>query len=373
MNQQEAAAAEFLAQQAAAAELAAQQQAAAAAAAHAPAPAEHNQGSMAQFLTAIQPFLANVAILASAISSRGPDHGPNLPERTQGLPPGVKAPRPPPYDGKSKKNCVPWTTSLRTYFQVTGVNLNTRKAVQLASTYLIDAAQMWWQSRLDTCRKDGDPDDISGGYLTFDEFAAALQISLGDPMPELKARKELQTLRQITSVTKYAWNFQRIIMSIPHPDVASLKFQFWYGLKSEIQKLLAGRVQDCNTWLDIRDLAHEYDEIVTDQRYSSYSPAPRRNYRDNRPDDPMDLSSAHVSHSSRSRAPTPGPSRGRTPSPASRRSTPDRPRLTKLTSEERDKLRSAGACFRCRKPGHISANCPLGRPASNGKYRDAKN
>ena len=356
MDQQEAAAALLAAQQAA-------QQAAAEVAAAA-APAQHvTQGTMAQPIAVIQPLIANVAALASAASSRVPSTG--------NLPPGDKALRPPSYDGKSKKYCVPWASSLRTYFQVTGVDVNNRDSVQLASTYLTDAAQMWWQGRVDTCKKNNNPDYLSGGFRDFDEFAAALQTSHGDPMPDLKARKELHGLRQTNSVTKYATNFQRILMSIPDPDPSYLKFQFWFGLKPAIKTLIAGRMRECDTWLDIRDLAHQFDEIIADQGLISY---PRLSRRDNRPDDPMDLSSAQVSrssHSSRSRAPTPGPSRGRTPSP--RRPTPIRPRLTKLTSEERDKLRSAGACFRCRKPGHISANCPLGNPASSGKYRDSKN
>src|SRR3954449_10461692 len=34
------------------------------------------------------------------------------------------------------------------------------------------------------------------------------------------------------------------------------------------------------------------------------------------------------------------------------------PRFKKLTDEEREKLRRAGACFACRQPGHMSSQCP---------------
>ena len=31
----------------------------------------------------------------------------------------------------------------------------------------------------------------------------------------------------------------------------------------------------------------------------------------------------------------------------------------KLTDAERARLRQEGACFRCRRPGHLSRQCPL--------------
>src|SRR3954453_17521024 len=34
------------------------------------------------------------------------------------------------------------------------------------------------------------------------------------------------------------------------------------------------------------------------------------------------------------------------------------PRFEKLTDEEREKLRRAGACFACRQPRHMSSQCP---------------
>jgi len=36
--------------------------------------------------------------------------------------------------------------------------------------------------------------------------------------------------------------------------------------------------------------------------------------------------------------------------------------LPKLTPQLRDELRKRGACFRCRKPGHMSANAPVPTP-----------
>jgi len=33
--------------------------------------------------------------------------------------------------------------------------------------------------------------------------------------------------------------------------------------------------------------------------------------------------------------------------------------ISKLTNEERERLRRMGGCFRCCKPGHLARNCPL--------------
>lgn len=35
------------------------------------------------------------------------------------------------------------------------------------------------------------------------------------------------------------------------------------------------------------------------------------------------------------------------------------PMHKKLTDTERARLRLEGACFRCRRPGHLSRHCPL--------------
>ena len=43
---------------------------------------------------------------------------------------------------------------------------------------------------------------------------------------------------------------------------------------------------------------------------------------------------------------------------AMRTKTSSTPTLKKLTAEERTHLRSLGACFRCRKTGHLARECP---------------
>lgn len=90
----------------------------------------------------------------------------------------------------------------------------------------------------------------------------------------------------------------------------------------------------------------------------SFAPSASRTKRD----DPMDLS---ISQVTRGRSPAPRCSQSPSRSPG--------PRLSKLTPEDCDQLRAAGACFPCRQPSHFSSNCPKARNASPGPRRHYKN
>ena len=47
----------------------------------------------------------------------------------------------------------------------------------------------------------------------------------------------------------------------------------------------------------------------------------------------------------------------------------DRAKLEKLTDKERDRLRKRGACFFCRKDGHMVKECPEKPSGQNSKYK----
>jgi hypothetical protein len=189
----------------------------------------------------------------------------------------------------------------------------------------------------------------SAGFLTFDQFASALAKRLGDPNPHDKARKELLRLRQTTSVKVYGDEFQRIITYLPARDSSDLKFDFISGLKPKIQELLVGKVADNMSWLDVRDLAYGYDDVIMSNRDTNRFSTPRP--RDHRPDDPMQL--GNVDHD---RSHTPPKTRPSTPGSHATGSTS----MPKLTPALRAELIANNGCFRCRKQnaGHRAHNCP---------------
>lgn len=381
MDPAHAAAAELAAAQAAAAELAAAQAAQAAAeqalaaqqdpavqgpqpappapAPAPPAPANLPLGLSEQFHLLFQPILLHLATIASAVTVNNAANADRTPTSS------LKVPSPGTYDGKSRKECGPWLNRVLTWLTCNKADPDTPDAVRAASTLLTGPAQQWFQSCVQSTKSAGYGDETSGGFQTFRDFAEAMELFLGDPLPELQARLSLRSLAQTRSVLIYASEFQRLISYIPNIDAGTLKFDFWFGLKPKIKELLTGKIENLPTWTDIRDLAHRFDTQLYLPRssYAFSTPTPSAP-RDRRPDDPMDINSAMTSRHPRGRAPTPGPSRGRSPAPRrsqspARSSHSPSPRLSKLTPEERDQLRAAGACFKCRKHGHIAANCPM--------------
>ena len=263
---------------------------------------------------------------------------------TDSLPRGVKPPPIEPFDGRMTKLVRPWITRTRGILSLSGFDLNSTKAVVYAASFLTGQAQSWFQGEKE--RQGPNSDQDNGGFLTFDQFASALAQRLGDPNPDDKARKDIRRLRQTTSVKAYGDEFQRIITYLPGRDPADLRFDFINGLKPKIQELLVGKTHDHMSWLDVRDLAYRYDDVIMSNRDTgtnrfSHSPRP---YRDNRSDDPMQLGNITQGY----RPSTPG---SRSPGSTS---------LPKLTPALRAELLANNGCFRCRKhnAGHFAHNCP---------------
>ncbi len=276
------------------------------------------------------------------------------------LPRGVRAPVPETFDGRRVNDVRPWLNRMRDILSLAGFDLERPEAVRYAASFLTGPAHSWFESERSRAGYGGEE---SAGFDTFKEFADALAQRMGDPHPEDKARRALRKLRQTTSVKSYADEFQRITSLLPRRDERDLRFDFLSGLKPKIQELLIGKISDDMSWNDVRDLAYRFDDVIMTRwnQQSAYSGLHRSRSTavyDNRPDDPMDLSTAAV-QTSRRRSAT--PYRGR-PSvePRSPRSTSSVPRLPKLTDELRAELRANNGCFRCRKPnaGHVAANCP---------------
>jgi hypothetical protein len=281
------------------------------------------------------------------------------------LPKGVKAPPPPRLDGRRRQDVPTWIEQARTSLILAGFPLDSPNAIAYLATFLDDKAASWWNS----CVGAAPPHLRStGGFSSFDEFAAALRDRLGVPRADDVARDKLATLRQRTSVLDYNDEFTRLIREVPYRHPSDLRHDYMRGLKPAIKQLLAGKVPPEMSWQDISRLAHDCDTILMHDRRSlpdrsrsdripPAAPAPARSGPT-----PMDLgvataSSSRVPPSHRSSSPYPRQGRSSSSASSLASSSVSKP-LAPLTPAERDYLRANNGCFRCRKLGHFYDQCP---------------
>jgi hypothetical protein len=242
-----------------------------------------------------------------------------------------------------------------------GFNVNSPSAIAYAAAFLDGPAAAWWTTHQASIPPE---QKYYGGFPSFSDFAQQLEFGVGILNKQERAREDMDRLYQRTSVLLYGEEFTRITADLPDRHASDLRYCYLRGLKHDIREMLTGKIESMQDWTEIHKLAHACDELrMTRHRYSSNSTRHTYNHSETTP---MELGNVtthshhHLSASSH-RANTPDRSRSttrRSSSPYPRPSTAT-PHLVALTDQERDRLRQQNACFRCRKPGHVSRDCPL--------------
>ena len=277
-------------------------------------------------------------------------------EKPQFLPTGVKPPLPTRLSAKRRSDVPDWIANTRVALQLAGFNLDHSASVAYASTFLDDKANAWWRTCL--AAPANPAFQSSGGFGTFDSFAAELQKKLGQPFPEATAREKLAKLQQTRSVLDYSDAFTRIIKDLPERHWKDLRFDYLQGLKLSIREMLTGKISEDTKWEEISSLAHQCDQVLM-ARPSGARPQYMERDRPlpSRPvNSPTPMELGHLGH-------VDAPRKGRPQTPHPRANSPLRTAsLNRLTDEERESLRRAGACFHCRKPGHFPENAPSMTP-----------
>ena len=155
------------------------------------------------------------------------------------------------------------------------------------------------------------------------------------------ARSELASLVQKRSVDSYIERFRALCLQIPDLSEAERLDRFLRGLKSEVFKEVF--LRDPKRLEDAMSIASRLDALgrLTNRRAQhSRRPDPHHPPRVDR----MDLDNVQVTAPIRA---LPAPDAG------------SQVRRTRLTNEERQHLRRTGACFYCRRQGHMRAQCPV--------------
>lgn len=224
-----------------------------------------------------------------------------------------------------------------------------RSKVIFACSFLRDSAFAWIEPLI----RDSTDISINTSHEVLDDFEGfvrSLTATFGDVDEVAHAERRLRSLRQTTSVTNYATEFQQITSHLSWNEDA-LCFHFKQGLKSNIKDELARDpspssveelVEKC-VRIDNRFFERSLERSGNFQRAfhqtsNQFQSAPRSQDRSSR---------AHFVPRSRDNL-------GPRPMDLDFASSPRKP----LTSFERSQRLKQGLCLYCEQPGHIVRDCP---------------
>lgn len=240
------------------------------------------------------------------------------------------------FHGKLKENVDRWLFQVEQYLRAAGETVDAYK-VAFAAALLRDSAAAWWETVVEGNAKAG----LDESECTWDLFQEGLKKSFRAVNRSDRARDQLATLQQRTSVSDYLHRFLDIAFDIKDFGDSERYDKFYRGLKAEVKRELKilGKPEEFATLVQeaeridsalYEDKGHKRNEF-RGQKYGSGGP------------EPMQLGAV-----------TPA----KTAVPDDGNSSKNH---TKLTDDEKAQLRREGKCFRCRQKGHLAVNCPKAR------------
>jgi hypothetical protein len=241
----------------------------------------------------------------------------------------LKPTKPKPYLGAiDAVACLNFIENQEEYFEIVGLNRD--MWVKYTAVNLEDDAKAWWRD--------------SGLTMTspWKVFHDAFVTYHTPPNSVAAARQELDKLKQNQlSVKDYTHRFRRLLRLIPNIDSDTALFMYMKGLEPETSKEV--RLRQPTTMAQAvhqASIVHGILHPVAPTVFPTQAQAQPTT-------EPMDIDAmrtllANFTNHFNSHQ-----------------------RLGRLTDAERERLRKAGACFRCRKPGHRAVECRTGRAMNN--------
>ena len=255
------------------------------------------------------------------VTPPAPEHAATLVSHSTQL----KPTRPTRYSGvKDYTTIENWIASVNSYFALTGAK--PPQIYHYLNTNFTDEAAIWFRYNYH---------EEQAMAITWEDIRAALRNFFTPPNKDRRLHDEWAQLRQTTTVAEYVGRFYKLGMQLPAMESEHLLDKFLRGLKPKTRMEL--ELKDPRTLAEAIRLADRFDSIVYRKTVSlSPSAASHNSIEYESGGEPMQLDAMRIKP----------------------KTSPQTPTLKKLTAEERTHLRNIGACFRCRKTGHISRECP---------------
>jgi Ty3 transposon capsid-like protein/Zinc knuckle len=267
-----------------------------------------------------------------AAQSPAPPATPPAPEHRSSNPVShlthLKPTRPTRYSGvKDYTTIENWIASVNSYFALT--DAKPPHVYHYLNTNFTDEAAIWFRYHY----REGQAET-----LTWEEVRTSLRNFFTPPNKDRRLQDEWAQLRQTTTVAEYVGRFYKLGMQLPTMEPVHLLDKFLRGLKPKTRMEL--ELKDPQNLADAIRLADRFDSIVYRKTVPLTPSTPSHSHSNEYESggEPMQIDAMRT----KSKIPP----------------TTQTPALKKLTAEERTHLRNLGACFRCRKTGHLARECP---------------
>ena len=242
-----------------------------------------------------------------------------------------------------------WLASMDSYFAIT--DAQPPLIYHYLNTVLTDEAATWFRY---TYGK------VNPSTITWATVRAAILDYFVRPNHMRRLRDQWADARQTGSVTEYHTYLARIAMQLNNISEEEFLDKFIRGLKPNTRTELEFRdpktIAEAVKWADTFDA--RYYRKRDNQRYYGSSSSTSTYYNDTR-GEPMQIDVLQTTSDETS-----------TPIQIDALKTKSSPtKLTKLTDEERTHLQRLGACFKCRKPGHMARECPSKVTSNSGNSK----
>ncbi|EGD74756.1 hypothetical protein PTSG_12517, partial [Salpingoeca rosetta] len=279
---------------------------------------EEQWHEMIEHMRVLTQTMAQAAQLNHAVHES--QQGPQGPTRSTGRPRG---PPPPTFSGATDERADDFLFCLETFVRYHRIDDDDQRLL-LAISCLQGHALTWYRS-------------LDPAPTNMHELQEQLRASFKTIDEQRQLRDQLRRLRQDGNVQDYVFKFRQLMVQIDDMSRLDRIEAFIHGLRPRTRQEVSFHGPD--TLEQAYQLASRYDRNYTTAN-SSY----RRGAPPTQPpkfdDRAMDIDAIRA----------------------------QRP-LRRLTDQERDELRRRGACFRCRREGHLAADCPLNasdRRSGNG-------